>query len=44
MARRGVQARQQIQKHVQEPMEQEEITRKRPWEKVDADARKTMLV
>jgi len=40
MARRGVQARQQIQKHVQEPMEQEEITRKRPWEKVDADGNK----
>jgi len=28
---------------VQEPME-EEPTRKRPWEKVDADARKNMLV
>jgi len=44
--RRGV-AQRQVQKHVQEPMDHmqsEEITRKRPWDKVDADARKTMLV
>jgi len=39
MARRAVTARQQVQKHVQEPME-EETTRKRPWEKVDADGNK----
>jgi len=38
--RRGAAAR-QVQKHVQEPMDMgEEITRKRPWEKVDADGNK----
>jgi len=40
--RRGVAAR-QVQKHVQEPMDHmqsDEITRKRPWEKVDADGNK----
>jgi len=44
--RRGLAAKQMQVKQqvvVPEPME-EEPTRKRPWEKLDADARKTMLV
>jgi len=39
MARRGAAARVQMQQQVVEPMEQEP-TRKRPWEKVDADGNK----
>jgi len=38
MARRGAAAKVQMQQQVVEPMEQE--TRKRPWEKVDADGNK----
>jgi len=38
--RRGA-AKAQVQMQVQEPME---VSRKRPWEKVDADASKNMLV